>query len=340
MTINIHRFVDIISAVNDIVPAQLVGGAVRDIHMNRNPHDFDFVTALLPDEVEQRVIAAGRRPFSIGKRFGTIGFKVMVPDPVFVEVTTFRADGPGRHPEVVFTEDIHADLARRDFRMNAMTMGVDGRIFDPMHGRDDIDRRIISTVGNATLRFKEDPLRMLRLFRFESQLGMCADTAAFKSVQKHGHRILSVSKERWTQELDKLLMGQDAGMGLHGLWHSGLMKFIIPELAPQFMFNQHSRHHTKSLHAHTISVVEHTPFTPEQRWAALLHDVGKPSAQTWKKDDSGCNFVHHESIGAEMAESVCRRLRFSNDRTRFIVSAVQTHMEDGHWMREADKASR
>jgi len=341
-----HR--DVLHAVNCIIPqSYLVGGAVRDVVMDREPKDYDFATPLLPDEIERAFKQAGRRTILTGKKHGTITGKAMVTygdegewcEPMWVEVTTFRKDGSGRKPEVTFVHDITADLSRRDFTMNAIAMRPDGSLVDPFGGREDIENDLIRAVGNPTQRFKEDPLRMLRAARFVGQLGMFIEPKTFKSMKDHAHRILEVSKERWMMELDKLLVGPWATEGVEVLWQSGLMAYILPELAPQWDFEQKSPYHQLPLHEHTICVVGNSPQDVTLRWAALLHDVGKPAAQTFKRTGQA-NYIKHDLIGAEMVESIALRLKWSNDRRNAVKSLVMHHMDEDSPLREADLASR
>lgn len=332
----------IIHAVQSILgkPVYLTGGAVRDIIMDRPPKDYDLTTIMLPEEVEYAAKNAGRRVYTVGKAFGTVGFKVEVDGTYeYVEVTTFRKDGSGRKPDVAFVNDITADLSRRDFTMNAIAMRGDGTLIDPFGGREDIENDIIRAVGNPTQRFKEDPLRILRAARFVGQLGMFIEPATFKSMKAHAHRILEVSKERWMQELDKLLVGPWAPEGVDVLWQTGLMAYMLPELAPQKDFEQKSPYHQLPLHEHTISVVGNVQYDVTLKWAALLHDVGKPAAQTFKRDGQA-NYIKHDLIGAEMVESIALRLKWSNERRKAVKSLVLHHMDEDSPLREADLRSR
>jgi tRNA nucleotidyltransferase/poly(A) polymerase len=197
----------------------------EDEILGGTPSDYDYATPMLPDDIEQAVRDLGRRPVLVGKRFGTVGFKW---EGDWVEVTTFRSEiyGKTRKPEVEFVSTISEDLSRRDFTINAIAKRK-GKYIDPFGGREDIQNGIIRAVGNPTMRFKEDPLRMLRACRFVSQLGFTIEPDTLKSMQKHANRILSVSKERWVQELDKLLIGDNVADGLESLRESGLLKFIF-----------------------------------------------------------------------------------------------------------------
>lgn len=320
-----------------LVPNYMVGGSVRDVLLGVEPKDYDFATPLLPDEIEQKVREAGRRPFVTGKRFGTIGFKF---DDKFVEVTTFRSEqyGKTRKPEVRFVSSITEDLSRRDFTINAIAKRGD-KLIDPFGGQVDIQKRIIRAVGNPSERFNEDPLRMLRAARFSSQLGFYIEPETFKSIKKHANKILSVSKERWVQELDKLLVGDYVYLGLNALWESGLMMFMLPELYLQKDYDQNSDWHEFTLSEHSLRTVEGVPKDVTLRWAALLHDIGKPFVRTENKRGRS-NYVFHELVGSEMIYGIGKRLKWSNERLNAVMELVRTHLNENNPLRKSDNQSK
>ena len=316
------------------------GGCVRDELLEKKPKDWDFATPLNPDEVEARVKASGRRAYLTGKRFGTIGFKL---DGEFIEVTTFRSEKyikGSRKPQVEFVTNITHDLSRRDFTINAIaTRGV--RILDPFNGRHDLKEKKIRAVGTASHRFREDPLRMLRACRFASQLGFSIEATTLVSLTKLSYKILEVSKERWMVELDKLLLGDKVILGLNYLVHTGLINYIIPELSLQFKCNQNSCYHSLDLWTHTLRVVEEMPKDLELRWAALLHDIGKPFTRKRNIKTGYDNYVKHELIGADIVERLARHLKWSNDRREKVKEIVLNHLRDDSPLKEADdKAKR
>ena len=241
----------LIGEINKIIPgARLVGGSVRDYLLGMDPHDFDFCTQHKPDEIELLVKSSGKRTYTAGRRFGTIGFR---HDGKFIEVTTYRNEvyDKKRQPDVEFISSIEEDLSRRDFTMNAIA--YDGQDYiDPFNGVDDIDARIIRAVGDPTRRFKEDPLRMLRAVRFLAQLDFKIEEKTYRSIKKNANLILSISKERWMQELDKMLVSDNVAKGLSVLADSGLLKFIIPELALQIGYGQNCDCQELDLFEHTI----------------------------------------------------------------------------------------
>lgn len=316
---------EVVRNVREILgPVYLVGGSVRDLLLGKDPKDYDFTTPLTPDEIEAGVRASGRRPFVTGKRFGTVGFKL---GELFIEVTTFRTEtyGKSRKPEVEFVSDIAKDLSRRDFTINAMALR-DHRYIDPFGGRTDLQQKIIRSVGNPALRFNEDPLRMLRAARFAAALNFAVESKTLRAITHHAHKIMRVSHERWMQELDKILLSDHADIGLHILASTDLLKFLLPELRLQVGFDQRSPYHNLTLWEHSISTMLRVPQDINLRWAALLHDIGKPFVKIDKKDRS--NYTYHDIVGAMITYGIAARLRWSNGRTHEVVALVRNHLCD------------
>lgn len=324
--------------IDDIIPVNyLVGGSVRDKLLGKEPKDWDYCTPMLPDEIEAAVKLAGKRAFVTGKRFGTIGFK---HDDKFIEVTTFRTEvyGKTRKPEVEYVDSITDDLSRRDFTINAIAEGG-GKLIDPFGGRKDLEAKIIRAVGNPTIRFKEDPLRMLRAARFVSQLGFEVEDKTFNSIKKNAHKILNVSKERWMQELDKLLVGDNTGQAIRFLYETDLIKFMLPEMRLQWEYDQNSDYHELSLLEHSIATTEKVEPKPMLRWAAFLHDIGKPFVRTDNKRGTS-NYVFHDDIGAELVYGIGKRMKWSNERLNEVQALIKHHLNDDSPLREADNSSK
>ena len=255
------------TAVEAIVePVYLVGGSVRDLLMGRACEDYDFATSRTPDEVEAAVRAVGRRPYLVGKRFGTVAFKI---EHHLVEVTTFRAEtypDSSRRPEVRFLDDLGDDLARRDFTVNAIALHGDA-VIDPHGGRADIAARLVRTVGDAGERFAEDPLRLLRAARFASQLGFDVEPDTHDAMRANAARILTVAHERRASELDKLLAGTGAATGLRLLADTDLLRYLLPELQPLSASPRWGS---------VLAAVDAAPAERAARWAALLGEVSTP----------------------------------------------------------------
>lgn len=322
-----------------ISPVYLVGGSVRDILLGSEPGDYDFTTPLLPDEIELAVRNAGKRPYLIGKKYGTIGFKI---DGQLVEVTTFRTEiypAGSRKPTVTFINDLTYDLSRRDFTINAMALKADHTLIDPFNGHVDLTNKYIRTVNKAYDRYNEDALRMLRTARFAAQLGFVIDKEAEEQATKKAHKILEISQERWVQELDKLLVSDHAEIGLEFLARTRLLHFMLPELAIQVDYNQDSPYHQLDLWEHTVKTVRLTHNGLTLRWAALFHDIGKPYVRL-KNKHGYSNYTDHELVGAELVTKIGRYLRWSNARTETVHDLVRHHLDAGSPLDKADSDAR
>jgi len=327
---------EILVQVNKIVsPVYLVGGSVRDEIMGKEICDYDFATPLPPEVVEQKIRDVGKRPILVGKRFGTIMMRI---EGYNIEITSFRSESyehGNRKPLVDFVKDISKDLKRRDFTINSIAKR-ENKYIDLFGGKKDIENKIIRAVGNPTIRFKEDPLRLLRAARFASQLGFDIEENTLKSMKKNAHHILDVSKERWTQEMDKLLMGKDVTRGLYYLWDTQLFMYIIPELQLQHRFDQKSPYHNLFLDDHTKIVVANVNGLIN-RWAALLHDVAKPFCYIEKDVKySKRNYPKHDLLGSEMVKRIGKNLKWSNERIKEVSELVLTHLLETNPLRQAD----
>jgi tRNA nucleotidyltransferase (CCA-adding enzyme) len=312
--------------------AYIVGGWVRDVLVGREAHDCDLATNATPEQVAA-AFADHPQFFTVptGAKYGTISVFTHT-DPLPVEVTTYRKDGnytDGRRPDaVLFGEHLADDLARRDFTMNAMALDVcSGRIIDPYDGRDDIRRGIIRCVGDARERFREDALRMLRAIRFVGQLGGVLHPMTLEAIQAQASMITRVSRERIHDELYKLFAVQHGAIpvALALLHQSGLMAHTVPDLCPMVGFDQRTPWHAYDLFTHTVLVVQYTPNDPVLRMAALLHDIGKLTCQTFSENGQA-HYYGHADISAERANEICLGLKLSNDDRYRIVRAVRNHM--------------
>lgn len=322
-------------------PVYLVGGAVRDILLKKEPKDFDFCSELTTEEVKEQ-LKGKHRAYLIGEKHGTIGFKV---DDEMIEITTFRTEtyeSGNRKPNVEFSATLQEDLSRRDFTINAMAIRCDNfKLIDPFNGGYDIRHGILDTVGDSKLRFKEDPLRILRGIRIAAKYSLLIETSTADRFRKMAVKLLDISKERWVEEIDKILSldGDNLKRGLNLLWHFGIFKYIIPELQLQYEYEQNSRYHDFVLHIHTINVVKATPKILNLRWAALLHDIAKPFVRTENKN-GWSNYINHEILGAEMVEKLARHLKFSNERRLMVVDLVKNHLNDDCELRQYDNMGK
>lgn len=323
-----------------ISPVYLVGGCVRDEILNREVNDWDFTTPLNPDEIEQAFRNSGRKVWTSGKRFGTIASKVQTSYGFEkVEVTTFRSEvyTGTRKPEVEFVEHIEQDLSRRDFTINAMAKR-DNRIIDPFGGQEDITNGLIRCVGNPRERFNEDPLRLMRAARFASVLGFDIEENTFKKMKERAHKLLTISKERICAEMDKILLSRFPSVGLDILVQTGLMAYIIPELALQNGYDQNNPHHNLTLWEHTLLVVENTEDDLVMKWAALLHDIGKPFLRNDEKEYS--RYIKHDVLGAEMVERIAIHLKWSKAQREAVRKIVESHMDDDSPLKPADRVGK
>ncbi len=300
--------------------AYIVGGCVRDILMDKPPHDWDVTTSALPEET---MALFDHFAIPTGLRHGTVTVR---SGETACEVTTFRTDGDypdHRHPAAVtFTRSLREDLRRRDLTVNAMAMDVHGTLHDPFGGQADIRRRILRCVGEPERRFQEDALRILRTLRFSATLGFAIEADTHRSLRERRDDLRYVAAERVREELTKLLCGADVLRVL--LEDSQVLGVVLPEILPCVGFDQHNRHHCYDVWGHTAHAVAAAPPDPVLRWAMLLHDLGKP--QCFTLDDQGVGHFHgHHRPSAEMAEAICRRLRFDRAAAQRICMLVRYH---------------
>lgn len=308
----------------------LVGGAVRDLVMGAGIGtltDLDFATDARPAETAAILRQARLPVFPVGVRFGTVG-TVLPPNGAprrEVQITTYRVQETyrqgSRRPDVVFGRSLEADLARRDFSMNAMALDRAGTIRDPHGGRADIAARRLRVVGDPFDILAEDPLRLLRAARFIARFGLTPHAELRAASAALAGEILTVSRERWLLEMNKLLVGPWAGEALEDLRETGLLAHLLPEVTAMAGLDQDAARRHKDLWGHTRQVVSQAAPRLPVRWAALLHDVGKVHTRT--VDARGqVHFFGHETAGAEMVDVIARRFRFHRalrERVRFLV---------------------
>jgi tRNA nucleotidyltransferase (CCA-adding enzyme) len=303
----------------------VVGGAVRDELLGRVHADWDLATKLLPQAVMKRARAAGLKVIPTGLQHGTV--TVMLEDRP-VEVTTFRSDGDyldGRRPESVrLGVDLAEDLSRRDFTINAMALPVGGgELVDPFGGRSDLAARTIRAVGDPLQRFAEDGLRPLRACRFAAQLGFEVELATLAAIPERLEVARKVAMERVFTELDKLLRGGEPQRGLTLLADGGLMDLWLPELRPMIGCGQ-NRHHRHDVWIHTLEVTRLAPADSSLRWAALLHDVGKPGVRSTGPDGE-THFYGHEVRSLELAQGILERLKASHALRKEVAALIRHH---------------
>ena len=323
----------------------LVGGSVRDAALGRTDNDLDLTTDARPEQILHLVRPHAEALWETGIRFGTVGLRRAGYQ---VEITTYRAESyepDSRKPVVAFGRDLHADLVRRDFTVNAMALRLpSGALEDPHDGMADLVAGVIRTPGAPEDSFGDDPLRMVRAARFVAQLGFRVDPDTYDAMVAMAPRLAIVSAERVRDELIKLMLGDHAADGVRVLVASGLAEVILPEVpALSLEIDEHRRH--KDVYEHSLTVLEqaialetaHEPTSGPDfvlRFAALLHDIGKP--RTRRFTDDGVSFHHHEVVGAKMTRKRMRELRFSNDVTADVSRLVELHLRfhgygSGEW---------
>lgn len=302
--------------------AYWVGGCVRDLEMGREPHDYDIATDARPADVA----ALFEHTVPVGAEFGVM---LVVLGAHRYEVSTFRSEGPyldGRHPSRVEFVGARSDVARRDFTINGLLHDpLTGETIDYVDGRRDIQARIVRTIGAPAARFAEDRLRMLRAVRLAAELEFEIDPETFRAITANAPAIAEVSAERIRDELLRLLTGPGRGRGLRLLRESGLLQVILPEVAATIGVPQPPEFHPEGdVFTHTVLTVEHLRDpSPVLALAAVLHDIGKPP--TLSRTDR-IRFNEHDTVGAEMAEAVCRRLRLSGHEIDRVVALVRNHL--------------
>jgi poly(A) polymerase len=312
----------------------LVGGPVRDALLGRALYDLDFTTSARPDRTEALLAGWADATWDIGRAFGTIGARHGAWQ---VEITTYRSetyDPTSRKPDVAFGDTLAGDLGRRDFTVNAMAVTLPERGFeDPYGGLVDLAHRLLRTPGRPEDSFSDDPLRMMRAARFAAQLGFTVDDAVVAAMTAMAERITIVSAERVRDELVKLVCAPFPRRGLTLLVETGLASYVLPEL-PALALERDEHHRHKDVYEHTLTVLEQAMAQEDRlgggpdfavRFAALMHDVGKPRTRRFL-DDGTVTFHHHDVVGAKMTRKRMRELRFSGEETDAVAKLVELHL--------------
>jgi poly(A) polymerase len=325
--------------------AYFAGGCVRDLLLERTPQDFDVATSATPDIVQ----ATFPRTEPVGAHFGVI----LVIDQldgkrIATEVATFRSDGAysdGRRPDAVrFSTDPAEDVQRRDFTINGLLLdpiafergdSLASCIFDVVGGQEDLRAGIIRAIGDPSLRFAEDKLRMLRAVRFAARLHFTIEPRTFSAIQQQADSIHQVSCERIRDELTKILTEGEARRGFELLDETGLLEHVLPEVARLKGVEQPPQYHPEGdVWVHTLMLLEHLPAGASctLAWGMLLHDIGKPA--TFTPPDPGrpgdrIRFNGHVDVGVAIARKVLTRMRFSNEECAQILALIKHHMQFG-----------
>ncbi|WP_156749779.1 CCA tRNA nucleotidyltransferase [Mycobacterium sp. E1747] len=322
----------------------LVGGSVRDALLGRLSPDLDFTTDARPEQVQQILRRWADNLWDTGIDFGTVG---VGKDGHRLEITTFRADAydrVSRKPEVQFGSSLEDDLVRRDFTANAMAVRITpdgpGEFLDPLGGLAALRDRVLDTPAAPEVSFGDDPLRMLRAARFVSQLGFAVTPRVREAIEAMAPELGRISAERVAAELDKLLLGDDPVSGIDLLVQTGMGEVVLPEVGGmQMAIDEHHQH--KDVYQHSLTVLRQAIALEDDgpdlvlRWAALLHDIGKPATRRHEAN-GGVSFHHHEVVGAKMARKRLRALKYSKQMVDDVSQLVYLHLRfhgygEGKW---------
>lgn len=306
---------------NNGFAAYVVGGCVRDYIMNRPVQDFDIATAARPEQIKK--VFADYNVIETGIKHGTV---TIIFEDMPLEITTFRQDGEyldNRHPDsVIFSVELQDDVSRRDFTMNALAYHPKCGVQDWFAGHEDIAAKLVRAVGNPNERFAEDALRILRALRFAAVLGFEIEHETAKAMFKQKELLKNISAERVFIELTKLLCGRDVKRIVAE--YVEVIGIVLPELLPMQNFVQYNPYHNYDVLTHTIKAVENIAAIPHLRWAALLHDVGKP--KTFMRDDAGVgHFYGHMHVSGEIAADILNRLRVDNCTKDKVLKLIKYH---------------
>ena len=313
----------ILDKLNEEGEGFLVGGCLRDLAIGKKPKDFDFTTNLEYNKVAK--IFKSYDTKEVGKAFGII--TVNVNDENY-EIARYRKDVNTKNhydTQVEFVEKIEDDLSRRDFTFNAMEYNDKRGIIDLFGGMEDIKNKTVRFIGDPEQRIKEDGLRILRAFRFASVLGFELDNNTFTAIYKRKKELKTISAERIGMEFNKILLGKNALKVLEDMRDTGILEIIIPEIKDIYDFNQYNPHHNKDLWEHTLEVFQNVPNELDLKYAALLHDIGKPLTQTFDKEGIG-HYYGHDKIGANMAKDILKKLRQPTEIVNNVFNLIDNHM--------------
>ena len=348
----LNRHADVLGQLGALFAAAghelyLVGGSVRDALLGRLDTDLDFTTDARPEQMQRILRPWADALWDTGIEYGTVG---VGKGDRRLEITTFRADSydqVSRNPEVRFGDRLEDDLVRRDFTVNAMAVRITpdgaGEFLDPLDGLAALRARVLDTPAAPEVSFGDDPLRMLRAARFVSQLGFTVAPRVRVAMEAMAGQLERITAERVAAELDKLILGGDPAAGIDLMVESGLGDVVLPEIgAMRMAIDEHHQH--KDVYQHSLTVLRQAMGLENEneggpdlvlRWAALLHDIGKPGTRRHEQD-GGVSFHHHEVVGAKMTRKRMRALKYSKQMVDDVSQLVYLHLRfhgygDGRW---------
>ncbi len=311
--------------------AYIVGGCVRDLIIGREPKDWDVTTNANPDQIQALFVKTFYE-----NEYGTVG--VVNEDVIHetlkvIEVTPFRIEGKytdHRHPDSVkFAQKLDDDLKRRDFTMNSLAYDPDkGQVIDLYKGQEDIEDKVIRTVGEPGDRFTEDALRIIRAIRFSTELGFMINKETSDAIEQHSNLLAKISIERIREEFNKIILSPNPMAGVIILQRYGILKFILPEIEEGLGIKQNGAH-IYEVWEHNLRALNHAAdrgWPLDVRVAALLHDVGKPRTRFWNKEKNDYTFYGHDVVGGKMTTKSLSRLKYSNDFIEKVSKLVRYHM--------------
>lgn len=316
------------------VECYVVGGYVRDLFLERPSDDIDVVVVGSGIEVADALRRSlGRKAhISVFRNFGTAQVKYKDIEVEFVGARKESYSHDSRKP-IVEDGTLEDDQNRRDFTINALAVCLNkerfGELVDPFGGIDDMYDGIIRTPLDPDITFSDDPLRMLRCIRFATQLNFFIDDDTFAALERNAERIRIISGERIQDELNKIMMTPTPSKGFVDLQRSGLLQIILPELfALDIVEKRNGKAHKNNFY-HTLEVLDNVCRTSDNlwlRWAALMHDIGKPRSKRWN-NNAGWTFYNHNFIGAKMVPDIFRRLKMPLDaKMKYVQKMVDLHM--------------
>lgn len=302
------------------------GGCVRDALLGKTPKDYDIATSATPDEV----LSLFPKSDPVGAHFGVI---LVREKGLPFEIATFRHDGSyhdGRHPESVTFSTPKEDAQRRDFTVNGLFQDpANGEIIDYVGGQEDLANKTLRAIGSAEKRFQEDALRLLRAVRFATCLEFEIETVTWEAVCENTHLLEKISMERIRDEFSRILLAPQRARGLDLLTESGLMRHIVVEVYDLIGCEQPPQWHPEGdVYTHTRIMLDMLGDDPSLELAlgVLLHDIGKPATFSCDPAEGRIRFNGHDRVGADMAETILRRLKYANKTTEAVSAMVANHM--------------